>query len=153
MERRDRAGDDNWVRQRHQAITAHDAARRRRQAKEAREASALLTDFVGEARRTGLATQPLTARPHRGGARYRTGLRGWYIKVDRSLAVGTDGNLYLLSVPASMRGWLTGVRVTPIEPRLVIGAGGRDGESVPLAALLDQRLTGGSASPRPGADS
>jgi hypothetical protein len=33
--------------------------------------------------------------------------------------------------------------VEPTEPRLVIGAGGGDGESLPLRELLDRRLAAG----------
>ncbi|MFV2105458.1 hypothetical protein [Micromonospora sp. LOL_015] len=131
---------DDWARRRRQAIAAHEVAQRQLQAAEADEAAALLARFVAEAARRGFAPVPLTARPYRGWGRCRTGLHGWYLKADRSLAVGTDHNLYLLSVPPSLRARLVGVRLAPARPRLVIGAGGRDGESIPLATLLDRRL-------------
>ncbi|WFE21300.1 hypothetical protein O7621_26210 [Solwaraspora sp. WMMD937] len=133
----------DWARQRRQAIAAHAADQQRRRASEALQAADLLAEFVAAARRHGIAAQHLSAQPHHGRGRYRTGLHGWYLKSDRTLAVGTDGNLYLLTVPASLRSRLTGVRVSSMEPRLVIGAGGRDGESIPLATLLDRRLAAG----------
>jgi hypothetical protein len=59
------------------------------------------------------------------------------------VAVGSDGEFYVLAVPASLRARLRGAAVEPSEPRLVIGAGGGDGESVPLAELLQRRLAAG----------
>ncbi|WFE29684.1 hypothetical protein O7623_11065 [Solwaraspora sp. WMMD791] len=132
--------EQDWARQRQRAIAAHAADQHQRGTAEQRQAAAQVADFVAAARDRGLTPQPLTARPHRGWGRYRTGLYGWYLKSDRSLAVGTDGNLYLLEVPASLRGRIVGAQVTPMRPRLVIGAGGRDGESIPLAILLERRL-------------
>jgi hypothetical protein len=49
----------------------------------------------------------------------------------------------VLTVPASLRARVTGVVVQPQDPRLIVGEGGRDGESMPLAALLRQRLDAG----------
>ncbi|MDG4764982.1 hypothetical protein O7632_12860 [Solwaraspora sp. WMMD406] len=138
---------DDWADRRQRAIAAHDAAQRQRRAVEARDAARLLTDFVRAAALHDIAPVPLVARPYRGWPRYRTGLHGWYLKADRSLAVGTDGQLYLLSVPPSLRAWLFGARIAATEPRMVIGAGGRDGESIPLADLLKRLL--GSADDRP----
>lgn len=138
MEQRDR---DSWAQQRKRAIAAHAADQQQRSAAEARQAAALIADFVATAHQQGLAAQPLVARPHRGWGHYRTGLHGWYLKSDHSLAVGTDGNLYLLTVPPSLRARVAGVQLTPAQPRLVIGAGGRDGESIPLAVLLERRLS------------
>lgn len=57
-------------------------------------------------------------------------------------AVDADGLLYLLTVAASLRTRLLGADPRPQPPPLVIGAGGRDGESLPLR---DRRLEGGDA--------
>ena len=141
MEQRDQ---DSWARQRKQAIAAHAADQQQRSAAEARQAATLIAEFVAAARKQGVAAERLVARPHRGWGHYRTGLHGWYLKADRSMAVGTDGNLYLLTVPPSLRARVAGVRLAPAQPRLVIGAGGRDGESIPLAALLERRLSQGT---------
>ena len=77
------------------------------------------------------------------GRSYRTPLRGWYLNSDRTIAVGDDGAYYSLLVPPSATGWLTGVTPQPEKPRLIVGEGARDGESIPLARLLDLRLRGG----------
>jgi hypothetical protein len=130
----------NWREERERAIASHADAARRHREREAAEARRLIADFVQRAHERGLVAERLTARSYGGGGRYRTGLRGWYLKADRSLAVGTDGELYLLTVPGGLGARLTGVAVTPHEPRLVIGEGGRDGESIPLQTLLERRL-------------
>jgi hypothetical protein len=134
---------ESWRERRERAFALHAAEDRRRREAEAREARELVAEFVREAGERGLPTSRLTARAYNGRTSYRTGLRGWYLRADRSLAVGTDGELYLLSVPASLRARLTGATVPPQQPRLVVGEGGRDGESIPLRTLLRARLDGG----------
>ncbi|GAA2042713.1 hypothetical protein [Polymorphospora rubra] len=130
-----------WQERRRLAVEAHGAALARARAVEEERAAALIAGFVTQARGRGLAATALTARSYAGRGRYRTGLRGWYLRPD--LAVGEDGNLYLLAVPASLRARLTGVVVPPYPPRLVIGEGGRDGDSIPLEVLLRRRLDAG----------
>jgi hypothetical protein len=133
-------GNDAWRERRDLAVARHAAEQERRRAAEVRQARQLVAEFARAARERGLRPAELTARAYNGRTRYRTGLRGWYVRADRSLAVGTDGEWYVLSVPASFRARLTGVKLQPQEPRLVVGEGGRDGESMPLQALLQRRL-------------
>ncbi|WP_211289504.1 hypothetical protein [Luteimicrobium subarcticum] len=72
---------------------------------------------------------------------YRTPLQGWYVRNDRTMAVGTDGELYVLSGPRTWTGTLRGVTPRPVdEPPLVLGAGSRDGESIDLDAALRRTL-------------
>jgi hypothetical protein len=130
----------DWVTQRDRAIAAHGAELARREADEARRARAMLAEFVEAARERGIAPVGLVARSYGGGRRFRTRLRGWYLSADETLAVGDDGELYILTVQGSLRGLLSGVDVAPARPRLVIGEGGRDGERISLRALLDKRL-------------
>ena len=47
-------------------------------------------------------------------------------------------------MPSSLRARITGAEVEPSVPRLVIGAGGRDGETMSLAELLERRLEAGA---------
>jgi hypothetical protein len=131
---------ESWRERRDHAFARHAAADRRRREAEAGQARELIAEFLREARERGLPAGPLTARAYNGRSRYRTGLRGWYLRADRSLAVGIDGELYLLTVPASLRARFTGATVQPQQPRLVVGEGGRDGESIPLRTLLRNRL-------------
>ncbi|TDB77790.1 hypothetical protein [Micromonospora sp. KC723] len=129
-------------RQRH-AVRAHAEADARQRAAEQAEATELVSRFAAEATRRGLRTDRLTAASYNGRSRYRTRLAGWYIDQARARAVDTDGRFYLLTVPASLRSRLLGARPTPSAPPLVVGRGGRDGESLPLAALLSLRLEAG----------
>jgi hypothetical protein len=133
---------DDWARQRERAIAVHAAELARREAAEVAQARELLQAFVREARKRGLAPAPLAARSHDGRRRYRTRLRGWYLRADEGLAVDEDGEFYILSVPNSLRALISGADVPPARPRLVIGEGGRDGERMTLRVLLDKVLEG-----------
>jgi hypothetical protein len=133
---------DDWAEQRQRAISVHASELARREAAEAAQAEALLRAFVASARERGLAPVALFARSHDGRHRYRTRLRGWYLRSDEGLAVDEDARFYILSVPGSLRSVFTGARVEPARPRLVIGEGGRDGERIPLRVLLERRLGG-----------
>ena len=132
-----------WNEQRRQAVAGHAAALEAGRAAEADQAAALLADFVARAAERGLAPAGLSARSFDGRATYRTRLRGWYLKSNRSVAVGADGRYYALTVPSSLRARFTGAEVEPSPPRLVVGAGGGDGETMPLAQLLQRRLDAG----------
>src|SRR5205085_155043 len=107
---------------------------------DAARAAALLADFVRQAAARGLAPTPLRARAVTGRPTYRTTVRGWYLKANRSVAAGEDGAFYILTVAPSLRARFTGAPLAPSTPRLVIGAGGGDGETMPLAELLRRRL-------------
>ncbi len=132
-----------WRRQRDRTVAAHGAALDRQTAAEIARARDLVAQFAAQARERGLRPTALTARPYHGRGRYRTGLRGWYLRPDGVLAVGEDGEFYVLTVPASVRARFTGVSVRPGEPRLVIGDGARDGERIALEELLRRRLAAG----------
>jgi hypothetical protein len=132
---------EEWRRQRAHAVQAHAAEADRRLAAETAQARRLVADFATEALARGLRPVTLTARGYSGRGRYRTGLRGWYLRPD--VAVGTDGEFYLLTVPDSVRARLSGVTVQPAQPRLVVGEGARDGERISLSELLNLRLAAG----------
>lgn len=132
-----------WREQRRQAVAGHAAAFEAGRTAEAEQARALLADFVRRAAERGLTPGPLSATSFDGRAKYRTRLQGWYLKRNRSVAVGSDGEFYVLTVPSSLRARFAGAEVTPSLPRLVIGAGGGDGETFTLAQLLERRLDAG----------
>ncbi|MFI6330275.1 hypothetical protein ACIBBG_18490 [Micromonospora chersina] len=138
-------GDDGleWREQQRRAVRAHAAADARQRAAEQAEAAELVARFAAEASRRGLRTERLTAAGYDGRGRYRTRITGWYVDRARSRAVDTEGRFYLLSVPPSLRARLFGADPEPAPPPLVVGRGGRDGESVPLATLLSLRLEAG----------
>jgi hypothetical protein len=133
----------SWRERRTEAAAEHAAFLDRRKAAEQEQARDQLDEFVRAARELGLRTGPLRARAYNGRTTYRTGLTGWYLKRNGSLGVGTDGSFYVLSAPSSLASRLTGATVTPSDPPLVVGVGGRDGESMPLAELLRLRLDAG----------
>jgi hypothetical protein len=130
----------DWQQRRREAADEQLAALRRRQSAETERAKAQVADFVAAARERGLPTEPLRARALNGRTTYRTSLVGWYVKRDRSMAVGEDGAFYLLTAPAGITARLRGAHVAPSDPPLVVGVGGRDGESIPLQTLLERRL-------------
>ena len=127
-----------WRENRRTTTSAHQAALERRRAAEADRARGLLADFVRECLELGPAPVPLRARSHDGRHRYRTDLTGWYLKQNESVAVGTDGEFYVLAIPPSLAAWFHGAALAPTDPPLVLGAGGRDGESIDLPAALDR---------------
>ncbi|HUX72254.1 MAG TPA: hypothetical protein VMV41_17215 [Cellulomonadaceae bacterium] len=127
-----------WRANRRTTASAHQAALERRRAADADRARGLLADFVRESRELGPAPVQLRVRSNDGRHRYRTDLTGWYLRQNESVAVGTDGEFYVLSVPPSVAAWFRGATLTPSDPPLVLGAGGRDGESIDLSAALDR---------------
>lgn len=137
----------DWRERQQRAVRAHAAADERRRAAEQAEAAELVAGFVAEATRRDLATTRLVARGYAGRGRYRTGLTGWYVDRARSRAVDVDGRFYLLTVPGGLRARLFGAAPPPGPAPLIVGEGGRDGESVPLRTLLAGRLDAGDAWP------
>ncbi len=135
--------DDDWQARRREAADAQAERAARNRAVEVASARELVAGFVAEARVRGLLTQPLRARAGDSRDTYACGLVGWYLRRDGSLAVADDGEMYVLTAPKSLRARVRGVTLRPDEPRLQAGIGGRDGESVALATLLELRLAAG----------
>lgn len=133
-----------WARRRRDAAQAQADRLTQRRELESERARELLRGFVGEARRRGIASGPLLALAGDGPPTYRTGLEGWYLTRDGAIGVDVEGKYYLLTSPRSLRARLVGVTPTPSDPPLQVGAGGRDGESIALDALLALRLDAGS---------
>jgi hypothetical protein len=138
---------DAWREQQRQAAAGRAAALEADRAAEARQAAALLGGFVERASERGLEPHLLSARTLDGRSTYRTHVRGWYLRSDRSIAVGETGEYYILTVPASLRARFAGAEMSPSRPRLIVGAGGGDGQPIPLKELLDRRLEAGSRWP------
>ena len=131
---------DDWSEQRRADVLAKAELAARARADDVARARELVARFVTRARDAGVATSALLARGGDSRDTYRTGLTGWYLRRDGSLAVADDGEMYVLVVRRSLSSRLRGVRLVPDEPRLQAGIGARDGESIALAALLDLRL-------------
>lgn len=75
-----------------------------------------------------------------GGRTARTPLRGWYLRKDHKAGIDIEGNFYLLTRPLTVLDVLRGVTPRPSRPPLVLGAGGRDGDSVELTDALERLL-------------
>jgi hypothetical protein len=137
------ADAQDWARRRREAAQEHADRLARRRAAETARARDMVLGFAREAEARGIGPSPLLARAGDGRPTYRTGLTGWYLTRDGSVGVTTDGDYYHLSSPRSARARLLGVHLTPAEPPLQVGAGGRDGESIALDVLLAMRLAAG----------
>lgn len=112
----------------------------RRQKRESDQASAMLLEFVSEAKDRGLAPVQLFARGYNGTTRYKTSVLGWYLKTNETVAVDTDGKFYILSVEGGLLARFKGATITPSAPPLVLGLGGRDGESLDMSEAIDRIL-------------
>jgi hypothetical protein len=109
---------------------------------ESKQAQVLIDRFVADARARGIQPHPLRASLYTG-QNVKTDKTGWYLRKNKSLAIGEDGSYYVLTVPGGLRERLNGVKLKPSPPPLVIGKGGRDGESGDLADFLRWRLDAG----------
>jgi len=108
---------------------------------ESEQAKKLVDRFVGQAREMGLPVVELRARTL-DGVSVKTNIRGWYIRNDHSVAIGEDGNYYQLIVAGGFMSRIRGVRLEPSPPPLVVGRGGKDGETGDLKDFLNRALAG-----------
>ena len=66
---------------------------------------------------------------------------GWYLRRDETVAVDTDGEFYVLTAPSSLAArFARGAPRSRRDPPLVLGAGGKDGESLDLVDALARAL-------------
>lgn len=133
--------DRDWRDQRSEAARAHADALERRRAAESARARVMIDEFVREARARQIAPVRLHARGYDGTTRYRTSTWGWYLRRNESVAVGVDGQFYVLTVPGGLRARFTGATLVPSDPPIVLGRGARDGESIDLADALAVALS------------
>ncbi len=106
---------------------------------ESQRAQVLIDGFVDRARSLGVEPGPLRATLL-SGASVKTDRRGWYLRKNESVAIGEAGSYFVLVVPGGLAERLRGVKLIPSPPPLVVGAGGRDGETGPLTDFLQRRL-------------
>lgn len=136
--------DEAWSDARADRALSRAQSAARKQRAESEHAGALIREFATAAADAGITPERLTARAYTGGARYKTQVDGWYLKRDRSVAVGTDGLFYVLNVPPRFTARFTGTTVSPADAPLELGKGARDGESLPLSEALAKRLAAGN---------
>lgn len=109
---------------------------------ESAKAQEMIDAFLRDAAAAGIAAEPLKATLYTGQT-VRTDKRGWYLRKNQSVAVGEDGGYYILTVPGGLRERLRGVQLRPSPPPLIVGKGGRDGETGDLTEFLARRLQHG----------
>ncbi|SHJ75803.1 hypothetical protein SAMN02745244_03187 [Tessaracoccus bendigoensis DSM 12906] len=109
---------------------------------EAARAQVMIDQFLKDAEAAGLAPRPLKARTLDGHV-VKTDKVGWYLRTNHSVALDTEGNYYSLVVPGGWKERLRGVKLQPTLAPLVIGRGGRDGETGDLKEFLAWTLSGG----------
>ena len=106
------------------------------------QAREFLSRFVLAAKKAGLPSESLVVKARNGRGTARTNLRGWYLRVDRSSAVAEDGQFYVLTAELSVLDRARGVTIRPSDPPLILGFGGRDGDSIDLPDALTRLLPG-----------
>ncbi len=132
--------ESSWAEQRRENARLQAEKLAAAQAAETAQARGYLRTFVTAAQAAQLPAEPLVVHARGGKGSVRTPLQGWYLRVDRSMAVDTDGNFYLLQAHLTLRDRLRGYTPTPDDPPLVLGYGGRDGESIDLVDALTRLL-------------
>jgi len=108
---------------------------------ESERAQKLVDEFLLKAQAASLPQVELRARTLDGHL-VKTDQHGWYIRNDHSVAVGVDGQYYQLTVPGGFMARIRGVHLEPSPPPLVVGRGGKDGETGDLQQFLDRALAG-----------
>lgn len=108
---------------------------------EAVAAQALIDAFIERARASGLEPVALQATLF-DGRQVKTDKQGWYIRRNHSIAVGVDGGYYVLTIPGGFAERLRGAKLAPTLPPLIVGRGGRDGETGDLKDFLERALRG-----------
>ncbi|MDR2929299.1 MAG: hypothetical protein LBV06_00075 [Propionibacteriaceae bacterium] len=106
---------------------------------ESQRAQLLIDAFLEQAQAINLPSVNLQARTLEGHL-VKTDVRGWYLRNDHSVAIGVDGQYYQLTVPGGFMARLRGVRLQPTPAPLVVGRGGKDGETGDLRDFLDRAL-------------
>lgn len=133
--------DTDWAAQRTEAAREQQRRLQARQEAEHARARAILAEFVAVAR-DRLPTETLMVKGYGGRGSARSNVEGWYLRLDRTVGLGVDGEFYVLTAPLGVLDRVRGVRVTPTPPPLVIGAGGKDGDSIELVDALERLLPG-----------
>ncbi|CAM3567818.1 hypothetical protein OCAE111667_15820 [Occultella aeris] len=136
--------DSDWAARRTEAAREHERRLQARKAAENERAGAMLREFAAAATAAAVPVEDFVVRGYGGRGSARSAVRGWYLRLDRTAGVGTDGAFYVLTAPLSVLDRVRGVRLSPSPAPLVLGAGGRDGDSIDLSAALDRLLPGWS---------
>lgn len=130
---------DDWSTHRREVVDAQARALAHAREAEHAKATALLRDAARDFEARGIAPHPLRAHPYAGTRPVKTRIVGWYLTTDRTVGCDPEGRYYILSAPGDLRTRLRGAHVEATDAPLVVGRGGRDGESIDLTDLLALR--------------
>ncbi len=129
---------EDWPAQRRADAQARGKHLAEAQAREVAQAEELIVQFMARVKKAQVPPERLIANNLSGDGTVRTTQHGWYIRTNRSAAIGVDGKFYLMLADGGLRAWLRGVTLTPSPPPLVLGASGRDGDSISLQKALNR---------------
>jgi len=134
---------DSWVHQRTQAAAIQASRLAERQDAEHRKAEALLAEFLPVVKARGPAPVELLVQGYGGQGSAKSNLRGWYLRNNRTCALGTDGKFYVLIAPLSrLHPRFMRINVRPTRPPMILGEGGKDGDTIDLADALERVCPG-----------
>ncbi len=133
---------DDWAAQRTEAARLQAERLQERLDALHTKAEGILAEFMPVVTEHGPAPVPLKVLGYGGRGEARTPLKGWYLRGNRTAALGTDGRFYVLIAPLSVVDRVKGVRPTPERPPMVLGEGGKDGESIELEVSLERIVPG-----------
>lgn len=137
----DRRGDPpSWSQQRAAVLAAQEQALEHARRTEHEKATAILREYVERFETAGIAPRPLRALPYKGSGTIRTPLHGWYLKHDRTIGIDTEARYFILRADGGLLTRLRGAEIEPVDAPLVVGRGGRDGETFDLRELLEMRV-------------
>ncbi len=102
-------------------------------------AQKLVDEFVATAKARALVPEPLRATLM-DGTRVKSDQVGWYVNKAQTLAIAPDGRFFQLLTTGGRLARFTGVKLAPSPPPLVVGRGGRDGETGDLQDFLARAL-------------
>lgn len=126
----------DWAEQRRENAAYQAQELEKREARDTAEARKLIAEFLALPATQKAAPTQLQARDFSGKRTYKTPVMGWYLKQNQSVAISTSGEFYVLLVEKTLRNKIFGATPKPGNPPLVLGAGGRDGESIDLKDAL-----------------
>lgn len=134
------AEQQDWTRHRRELFAAKEEALHAAREEEHRRATTKIREAIDAFYDAGIDPVPLRARPYTGAGTIRTGVQGWYLKRDRSIAVDTAARYLVMRVDGGLRARLRGAAPEAVHAPLVVGRGARDGETFGLDELLQMRL-------------
>jgi len=101
----------------------------------------MLAEFLPVVTAHGPAPVDLMVQGYGGKGEARTRLKGWYLRNNRTVALGTDGKFYVLIAPLNaLHPRFLKVDVQPSRPPLIIGEGGKDGDTIELSEAIERVL-------------